>query len=149
MSALRKEGEEGWELPYPVEELLFWAWQRWEVEVCHREMKSGFGVGEIQCWGDRSAIMSVRFQAWSYGVMVLAGIRCWALGAGPASLRPAGRWWGGGKRWSMGTLWRGYRCELWGSHEFRAVLVPSRGGWPKKEALLAGMSNAVAGSLRG
>ncbi len=35
VSALRKEGEpEGWELPYPVEELLFWAWQRWEVEMC-------------------------------------------------------------------------------------------------------------------
>lgn len=148
VSAIR--GEDGsWELPYRAEELLFWAWQRWEVEVCHREMKTGFGLGEAQCWGERSAIMSVRFRAWSYGVMVLAGYRAGGLGAGPASLRPAGRWWGGAKRWLMGTLWRGYRSEMWGSYEFRPILVPSRGGWPKKEALLAGMNNSVGGSLRG
>jgi hypothetical protein len=36
-----------------------------------------------------------------------------------------------------------------GAAEFRPVLKPIRGGWPKKEAFLAGMGNAVAGSLRG
>jgi hypothetical protein len=88
-------GEDGGrELPYAAEELLSWAWQRWEVEVCHREM--------------------MRWGAWSYGVMVLAGLRAWGLGVGPACVRPAGRWWGGSGRWSMGTLWRGYRSELWG-----------------------------------
>jgi hypothetical protein len=147
VSALRKEGQDGWVLPYPVEELLYWAWQRWEVEVCHREMKSSFGVGEAQCWGPRSAIMTVRFRAWSYSVMVLAGIRVWGLGRG--SIRSAGRWWGGSRRWSMGSLWRGYRREMWGSYEFRPILVPTRGGWPKKEALLAARSNAVYGSVRG
>ncbi len=97
VSAVRKEGEEeGWVLPYPAEELLFWAWQRWEVEVCHREMKSSFGLGEAQCWGPRSAIFTVRFRAWSYGVLVLAGIRVWGLGVG--TMRPPGRWWGGSKR---------------------------------------------------
>lgn len=150
VSAVRGEEEEGkeeWVLPYPVEELLSWAWQRWEVEVCHREMKTGFGLGEAQCWGPRSAIFTVRFRAFSYGVMVLAGVRVWGLGRGP--IRPAGRWWGGAGRWSMGTLWRGYRAEMWGSYEFRPILVPTRGGWPKKEGLLAGMNNSVAGSLRG
>ena len=149
VTAVRGEGGEGWVLPYPAEELLSWAWQRWEVEVCHREMKSGFGLGEAQCWGPRSAILTVRFRAWSYGVMVLAGVRCWGLGKGPASVRPAGRWWGGSSRWSMGTLWRGYRSEMWGSWEFRPVLVPTRGGWAKKEGLLAARGNAVYGSLRG
>lgn len=149
VSAVRGEGGGEWVLPYPAHELLFWAWQRWEVEVCHREMKTGFGLGEAQCWGPRSAIFSVRFRAWSYGAMVLAGVRLWGLGAGPASLRPAGRWWGGSSRWSMGTLWRGYRSEMWGSGEFRPVLATTRGGWAKKEALLAGMNNSVAGSLRG
>jgi hypothetical protein len=137
----------GWELPSPAEELLGWAWQRWEVEVCHREMKSGFGLGEAQCWGPRSAVLSVRWRAWCYGVMVLAGYRAWGLGVGP--IRPPGRWWGGSKRWSLGSLWRGYRAEAWGAEEFRAVFAPIRGGWPKKETLLAGMGNAVAGSLRG
>lgn len=149
VSALRKpEGqEEGWVMPYRAEELLYWAWQRWEVEVCHREMKTSFGLGEIQCWKALSTVMAARFRAWSYSVMVLAGIRVWGLGRG--SIRPAGRWWGGSRRWSMGTLWRGYRTEMWGSHEFRPILVASREGWPKKEALLAARSNAVYGSLRG
>jgi hypothetical protein len=149
VSAVRDRKGDGWILPYPAEELLSWAWQRWEVEVCHREMKSGFGLGEAQCWGPHSAILSVRWGAWCYGVMVLAGFRAWGLGVGPASLRPPGRWWGGSGRWSMGTLWRGYRLEAWGAGEFRPIFVPTRGGWPEKEALLAGMGNAVAGSLRG
>lgn len=149
VSAVRKkEGEEeGWVLPYPAEELLFWAWQRWEVEVCHREMKTGFGVGEAQCWAARSAIFAVRFRVFSYSVMVLAGYRVWGLGVG--TMRPAGRWWGGSRRWSMGSLWRGYRAEMWGTGEFRAIFVPTRGGWPEKEGLLAGMNNAASGSLRG
>ena len=49
----------------------------------------------------------------------------------------------------MGSLSELYRSEMWGAHEFRPILVPTREGWPKKEALLAGMSNAVAGSQRG
>lgn len=54
-------GEGGrWEMPYPAEYLLLWAWQRWEVEVCHREMKTSFGLGETQCWGRRSAVLCVR-----------------------------------------------------------------------------------------
>ena len=143
-------GEDGgWKLPYQAEELLSWACQRWEVEVCHREMKSSFGLGEAQCWGPHSAILTVRWGAFSYGVMLLAGIRAWGLGKGPASLRPAGRWWGGSGRWSLGTLWRGYRSEMWGSDEFRPIFAPIRGGWPKKEALLAARGNAVYGSLRG
>lgn len=130
VSAVRGEDGGEWVLPYPAHELLCWAWQRWEVEVCHREMKSGFGLGEAQCWGARSAILSVRFRAWSYGVLVLAGFGAWGPGRGP--IRPAGRWWGGSKRWSMGTLWRGFRAEAWGTGEFRAILTPTREGWPKK-----------------
>lgn len=146
VSAVLGEGGK-WSLPFSVQELLSWAWQRWEVEVCHREMKTGFGLGEAQCWGARSAVLSVRWRAWCYGVLVLAGFRAWGLGVGP--IRPPGRWWGGSKRWSLGTLWRGYRAEVWGAEEFREVFTPMRGGWPKKEAFLAGMGNAVAGSLRG
>jgi hypothetical protein len=96
VSAVRKEGEEGWALPYAAVELLSWTWQRWEVEVCHREMKSSFGVGEAQCWGPCLAIFAVRFRAWCYSIMVLAGIRVWGLGLG--TMRPAGRWWGGSRR---------------------------------------------------
>ena len=146
VSAVRGEGREEWVLPYSVEELLSWAWQRWEVEVCHREMKTGFGLGEAQCWGPRSAIFTLGLGR-SYGVMVLAGVRVWGLGRGPDPT--PGEMVGRVGRWSMGTLWRGYRAEMWGSEEFRPILAPTRGGWPKKEGLLAGMNNSVAGSLRG
>jgi DDE superfamily endonuclease len=139
--------DDGWTMPLSAENLLFWAWQRWEVEVCHREMKTGFGLGEMQCFRARSTVMAARWQAWSYGVMVLAGIRAWGLGRGP--IRPPGRWWGGSGRWSMGTLWRGYRKEMWGTEPFRALWSPTGGGYYEKEALLAGLGNSVSGSLRG
>jgi hypothetical protein len=140
-----REGDT-WALPLPPEELLAWAWQRWEVEVAHRELKSGFGLGEVQCWGPRSAVLAVQWQAWAYGALVLAGYRAWGLTGQP--LRPPGRWWGGATRWSLGTLWRGYRRELWGTAEFRALRAGTGAAWAEKAAWLAGLHNAAAGSLR-
>lgn len=145
ISAIYKDGR--WVLPFPAAEPLGWMWQRWEIEIVHRECKSGFGLGEIQCWSKEAAILAVQWQAWAYGVLVLAGYRAWSLGKGP--IRPPGRWWNGSGRWSLNTLWRGYRAELWGSEEFRPVFTATTDGWPEKEELLAGMSNAVAGPLRG
>ncbi len=146
VSAIREGGR--WVMPYSAEELLIsWAWQRWEAEVCHREMKTGFGLGEAQCWGPRSAVMAVRWQAWAYGILVLAGFRAWGHTGQP--IRPPGRWWSGAKRWSLSTLWRGYRRELWGEREFRPFFTGTGGGWYEKEGWLAGMNNAVWGSLRG
>ena len=49
------------------DELLAWLWQRWEVEVAHREMKSGFGVGEMQCWTAVSTVASVQWGIWLRG----------------------------------------------------------------------------------
>jgi DDE superfamily endonuclease len=143
-----KEAEEGkWVTAHEAEQLLAWAWQRWEVEVSHREMKSSFGLGEIQCWNARSVVMAVRWQAWCYGVMVLAGYRAWGLSRG--SLRPGGRWWGGSGRWSLGTLWRGYRRELWGTEQFRPLWTGTGGNDYEKEAHLLEMNNAEFRSLRG
>jgi len=44
------QSDNQWQLLLPVETLLAWLWQRWELEVAHREMRGGFGVGEKQCW---------------------------------------------------------------------------------------------------
>lgn len=134
-------------LPFPATELLAWMWQRWEIEGAHREMKTGFGLGEAQCWSKEAAVLAVQWQAWAYAVLVLAGYRAWGLGRGP--IRPPGRWWNGSGRWSLSTLWRGYRAELWGAEEFRPTFALTGDGWPEKEALFAGMGNAVNGSLRG
>lgn len=111
---------ERWVMPFPAEELLATGWQRWEVEVLHREIKAGFGLGEVQCWSKEAAILAVQWQAWAYGVLVLAGYRAWGLSRSP--IRPPGRWWSGSGRWSLNTLWSGYRAELWGSEKFCPVL---------------------------
>jgi len=134
-----------WVLPLPEEELLAWAWQRWEVEVAHREMKSGFGLGEKQCWNERSAIRAVQWSAWVYCLLLLAGYRTWGLTGGPAA--PA-RWWKGAGRWSFNTLWRTYRAALWGTGEFRAVCLLSTCNWPKKEAWLSAFLNSAAAAVR-
>ena len=136
----------GWALPLPAEELLAWAWQRWEVEVCHRELKAGFGLGEMQGWNPTATEVAAQWQAWAYGVLVLAGVRAWGLTQSP--LRPPGRWWGGAGRWSLGTLWRGYRQELWGTAEFRALYTATGAEWTEKATWLGGLGNAIAGSLR-
>ena len=64
-----------WRLPLPLETLLFWAWQRWEVEVCHRELKSIFGLGDKQCFNPLAAVASVQWSAWIYILLLLAGYR--------------------------------------------------------------------------
>lgn len=107
-----------WQLPLPVDQLLFWAWQRWEVEVAHRELKSNFGLGNKQCWNPQAAILSVQWSAWVYALLLLAGYRAWGLTKAPAV--PT-RWWRGSGRWSLNTLWRGYRAALWGSHQFTPI----------------------------
>lgn len=144
ISAVQRDGQ--WVLPYPVSDLLAWVWQRWEIEVTHRELKSGFGVGEMQCWNGTATVVSVRWQVWLYAVLVLAGYRAWGLTRG--SLRPAGRWWPGARRWSLGTLWRGYRQELWGTADFRALWTGTGGNWWEKAAWLGGLQNTVHVSLR-
>lgn len=139
-----KRGQE-WVLPFSVPFLLAWLWQRWEVEVAHREMKSGLGIGEMQCWNTRSAVVSVQWSVWVYAVLLLAGYRTWGLLKGPAT--PA-RWWKGAKRWSLTTLWRSFRSALWNTPEFRALWSPSCDNWWEKDTWLDALPNAVAASAR-
>jgi hypothetical protein len=134
-----------WALPLSAALILAWIWQRWELEVAHREMKSSLGVGQKQCWNRRSAIVSVQWSVWVYAILVLAGYQTWGLFGGPR--RPE-CWWSGTTRWSFNTLWRGYRAALWGTSQFRAVWTPIGDDWPQKEAWIAGLSNAAAAAAR-
>ncbi len=143
ISAVQRQGQ--WELPLPIETILAWLWQRWELEVAHREMKSSLGVGEKQCWGKRSAVSSVQWGAWVYALLVLAGYRTWGTLGGP---RLVTGWWGGGKRWSFNTLWRAYRQALWGSSEFSPTWPGTGDNWLKKESWLLALNNAVVGAAR-
>ena len=121
-----------WVLPLPAPDLLAWAWQRWEVEVCHREMKSDAGMGAAQCWTPMGTVGAAQWQAWAYALCVLAGYRAWGYDRYPAAVRPAGLWWGGAPRWSLATLWRGYRLALHGP-VFHPDHAGTGGTWPEKE----------------
>ncbi len=134
-----------WQLPLPIETVLAWLWQRWELEVAHREMKSGFGVGEMQCWNPHATIASVQWSVWVYALLLLAAQRTWGLLKGPPV--PT-RWWTGAKRWSFNTLWRQYRRACWDTPAFQAWWTRSPGNWLEKEALLLGLSNVVNASAR-
>jgi hypothetical protein len=136
----------GWALPRPAPELLGWAWQRWEIEVCHRELKAGFGLGEPQCWTPTATETVVAWQAWAYAILVLAGVRAWGLEDAP--LHPPGRWWPGARRWSFGTLWRGYRQALWGTTDFHPVRTTSTDDWWLIRARNGPLGNAISASLR-
>jgi hypothetical protein len=139
------QAQDDWGLPLTSEALLAWAWQRWELEVEHREIKSGFGLGEKQCWNARSAIVSVQWSAWVYAVLLLTGYRTWGLLQGPPS--PA-RWWPGARRWSLNTLWRAYRAALWQTPDFRAVWTETGDNWLKMDDRMVGLWNSVSGAAR-
>lgn len=131
-----------WVVPQPAPVLLAWTWQRWEIEVAHREMKSGFGVGKMQCWSARSTVPAVQVHAWTYAVCVLAGFRAWGYDRHPRLTRTL--WWGGAARWSLATLWRGYqqafaRCPL--PHPRRAA---PRSTWPEAESWLHHLDQLAA-----
>jgi hypothetical protein len=145
VSAARGE-DEGWRLPYAATDLLAWAWQRWEAEVAHREQKTGFGLGEPQCWGPRSAVTAVQFAGWVYGLTVLAGLRVWGLGRAPTA--PPTRWWRGSGRWSLGQLWSGLRGELWDLGEFRPVWTRTAANWWEMADWLAAHTNALLAASR-
>lgn len=134
-----------WQLPLPVETLLFWAWQRWELEVCHRELKSNFGLGNKQCFNPHSAVLSVQWSAWVYSLLLLAGYRTWGLCGAP---EVPTRWWRGSQRWSLNTLWRAYRSALWGQHEFHPLCTPTLSDWGEKETHLRALYNAIFASAR-
>jgi hypothetical protein len=137
---------ERWMLPWPVEHLLGWAWQRWELEVAHRELKTSFGLGEPQGWSPTAAVLTVQWAAWAYAVLVLAGIRAWGLGPGP--VRAPGRWWPGSGRWSLARLWQGYRQEVWGEREFYRLFLPSGDTWGEMLDWLTLRTNATLSASR-
>ncbi|GIV97553.1 MAG: hypothetical protein KatS3mg057_2210 [Herpetosiphonaceae bacterium] len=135
----------GWALPLPVEAFLVWLWQRWEVEVAHRELKSGFGVGAMPCWHREGTIRSVQWGVWAYGVCLLAAYQSWGICGGP---RAPGRWWRGAQRWSFRTVWRSLRAAWWHGPAFQARQPRTPSDWAKKEAWLGAMLKRIAGSTR-
>lgn len=138
-------GEVKYELPLPIEEILAWLWQRWEVEVTHREMKSGFGVGDIQAWNPKSAVLSVQFSAWLYALLMLTGYALWGMADAPP---PVGKWRRNVKRWSITQLLAHLRTAILGQPEFKACWLHAHDDPLNIQAWFATLNNALATSGR-
>lgn len=135
--------EDEWALPLPLAELLAWAWQRWEVEVMHRELKSGFGLGQQQACSDQGAATVIPWLLWVYALLILTGYHTWGLGPGPT---PAlGRWWTA-RRWSIGQLRQALRQELWQLGEFQPVWTRSPDRWGQITTWVDAQTNAILGN---
>jgi hypothetical protein len=132
VNACHSDGQ--WQLPLPIQTLLTWAWQRWELEVVHREVKSLFGLGDKQCHHPIAAVASVQWSAWLYGLLCLAAYRTFHLPSPPAH-SPA--WYPQPRRWSLSSLLDCLRADLWADPQFHALLSASPASWPKLEAILS------------
>ena len=144
VNAVQRQGE--WVLPHRIKTLLGWTWQRWEIEVTHRELKTGFGVGQTQCWNAVSAFLVVQWQVAVYSLLILAGYRCWGLAPGPP--RPPGTWWQGSGRWSLDQVRQAMRREVGQLAEFRPVWSGLPGNWWEMADWLTLQSNAVQSAGR-
>ncbi len=131
VNALRQDDQ--WVLPLPGLTLLTWAWQRWELEVVHREVKSLFGLGDKQCFQPHATILSVQWSAWCYALLTLAAFRTFGLPTPPASTTA---WYPYPKRWTFSTLLDTLRADLWCHPLFSQFLSPSPKNWQKIEPLL-------------
>lgn len=104
----RQDRVGAWVLPYPAADLLAWAWQRWEVEVMHRELKSSCGLGQQQAWHPVAAVTTIQWVVWTYAILMLAGYQAWGWTGAPT----ATRWYRGG-RWTVRDVLTAVRGDLW------------------------------------
>jgi hypothetical protein len=139
--ALTQEDE--WSLPLPLSELLAWAWQRWEVEVMHKELKRGFGLGQQQLFSDPGTAQLVPWMVWVYALLILTGYRTWGLG--PAAGSALGRW-STPRRWSIGQLRQTRRQELWQLGEFQPVWTRSPDTWAELTRWVDTQTTAILGA---
>lgn len=147
ISAVQRNGI--WELPFPAQSLLAWVWQRWEVEVTHRDLKAGFGIGQMQCWGPVASSLATRWATrwavWVFALMLLSAYRAWGWSV-PTPLTSA--WWTGPKRWSFNSVWRYFRIGLWQLPSFHALAAQSPSTALNLPAPLAFLSHSALAAAR-
>lgn len=140
-----RTGRGTWRLPLPLAELLSWAWQRWELEVLHRAIKSGFGLGQQQQWSGLGNQGAVHWIVWLAGALTLSGYRTW--GWEPQSDGRAGAWWHP-PRWTLATCLAQVRTEVWELAEFQPVWTRSPERWPEIEQWFASPTNSLTSYQR-
>jgi hypothetical protein len=122
-----------WCLPLPVEILLAWAWQRWELEVVHREVKSRFGLGDKQCFHPLAAVTSVQWSAWVYALLMLTAYRIYGAAAPVPRHTP---WQPHPRRFSITTVLDQCRLELTSHPDFSWLFSRATHNWLELEPAL-------------
>lgn len=135
----------GWGLPMPLVEVLGWAWQRWEVEVMHRELKSGFGLGQGQAWSAAGVQDTTRWVLWSYAVLILTAYQQWGMASPAGGAR--GRW-HQPRRWSVGRALQQVRSEVWQLPEFSPAWTATPDAWAEIAAWWQTQTLAILGQRR-
>jgi hypothetical protein len=135
VNAVYRDGQ--WRLPFSLETLLAWAWQRWELEVVHREVKSIFGLGDKQCFHPHAAVTSVQWSAWVYSLLTLTTYR--RFGAA-AARKPPTAWQRHPRRWTLQTVLDAFRLELMTFPDFSWLRSLSAPTWQKFESHLLALS---------
>ena len=129
-------------LPLPVAELLAWCWQRWEVEVMHRELKSSCGLGDQQAWSEHGAPTTLEWALWSYALLILTGVAVWGIGPPPGP--DLAGWWHP-PRWSVGRLLQAVRAECWQREPLTAVRPRFPDDWLTNATWIATREHAALG----
>lgn len=142
LASVSMTSEDEWELLAPLPELLAWLWQRWEVEVTHRELKSSIGLGEQQAFSTAGAATVIPWVVWVYALLLVAGYCAW--GYAPPSGPDRGRWWRP-RRWSVGRLQQQLRSDLWRLGAFQPRWTRTPDAWGDLTAWTATMLPSVLG----
>lgn len=134
-----------WGLPASVAELVAWAWQRWEVEVMHRELKSGFGLGQQQAWSPTAAALVIPWVVWLYGALVLAGYEAWGWDAASHQAK-----WQRRRRWTVRDVARAVQQDLWQTTRapFPPVWAAIRGNPPAMQLTIWPMGSPATAASR-
>lgn len=107
------------DLTTPAEELIQYYLGRWQIEVEHRDLKTGLGVGHAQVWNDSSVarLHSAHVALWS--MIKLAALRTHGLGRSEA-YPPRPKWYPQeiGDRASQRDIVEALRAEIKG-HQTR------------------------------
>ncbi len=85
------------DLATPAEQLIQDYFDRWGIEVNHRDEKEILGVGEAQVWNEKSVRKVPALLVAMYSSLMLAGLKCYGP-ARTADYEPLPKWRRGAKR---------------------------------------------------
>lgn len=100
------------DLTTAIATLLQHYFDRWEIEVNHRDEKSILGVGEAQVWSDLSVPRVPPFLVAMYSLLLLAGLMVYGVGRDDKVFTPLPCWRKNARRASCIDLVRRLRKEI-------------------------------------